>query len=169
MQVVPAGVAPAPGDIVQVAVVLDNPTDSPVAFRGLRFITPPRMTVATPPDLPSELSAGSSYVAVVDVTIAPGAGEADIGVVAEFAGAAGGTVRSATTNLAVTPATDAAAPEASFLVFPSVVLDGDSRRATLRVTNPTSATFEELRLDSVDSDDAFLVVAPLPRDPGLPG
>lgn len=107
-------------------------------------------------------------MAVVDVTIAPGAGKADVGVVAEFAGAAGGTVRSVTTNLAVTPATDAAAPEASFLVFPSVVLDGDSRRATLRVTNPTSATFEELRLDSVDSDDAFLVVAPSPATRDCP-
>ena len=166
VQVVPGSVAPAPGEVVQVAVVLDNATDTSVAVRGLRFITPPRVTVTEPADLPAELAAGSSYVAVVDVSTAPGAGEASVGIVAEIA-AASGTARSVSSTLTVSPGASTA-PEASFVVFPTGVLDGDSRRATLRVTNPTSATFEELRLEAVDGDDAFLVIAPSPATRDCP-
>lgn len=160
LQLVPGSVAPAPGEVVQVAVVLDNATDTALTVRGLRFLTPPRITVSAPTDLPAELAPGSSYVAVVQVSTSPGAGEASVGILAEVTDASG-TARSVSSSLTVSPGASTA-PEASFVVFPTGVLDGDSRRATLRVTNPTSATFQELQLAAVDGDDAFLVIAPSP-------
>jgi hypothetical protein len=158
VQVVPSAVSVVPGDVVQVAVVLDNPTDAPVSVQNIDVVVPPRVSVGAASGLPVSLAPGSSRVVTLDVSAEPGAGENSVGIIVEF-GDDGDTTRLATASLSVKPAAASAAPEASFLVFPAKLNDGDSRRATLRVTNPTAVTFTDLRLLAVDSDDAYLVVS----------
>lgn len=156
--VVPSSVSVVPGDVVQVAVVLDNPTDAPVSVQNMRVVAPPRVSIGAVSGLPVSLAPGSSRVVTLDVSAGPGVDENSVGIIAEFGGA-GDATRLATASLSVTPAAASAAPEASFLVFPAKLNDGDSRRATVRVTNPTAVTFTDLRLLAVDSDDAYLVVS----------
>lgn len=158
MQVVPSSVSVVPGDVVQVAVVLDNPTDVPVSVRSIRTMAPPRVSIGEAVGLPILLAAGSSRVVTLDVSSGPGASENTVGIIAEIGGS-GDTTRLVTASLSVKPAAASEAPEVSFLVFPAKLNDGDSRHATVRVTNPTAVTFTDLRLLAVDSDDAFLVVS----------
>jgi len=156
VQIVPTAVTLVPGDVAQVAVLLDNPTSAQVSVASVRVITPPRVTAGTVSGVPPTLAAGSSSLATFDVRAEPGFGENQVSIVVEFG--QGTSARQVVASLSVKPAAGAATPEASFVVFPSKLNDGDSRRATVRLTNPTGVTFTNLRLLAVDSDDAYLAM-----------
>ena len=154
VQVVPSAVTLAPGDVTHVALVLDNPTNAQVTVGNVRVLTPPHVTVGTVSGVPQTLAPGSSSIATFDVQVEPGFGENQVSIIAELG--EGTSARQVVTSLTVKPAAGPATPEASFVVFPSKLNDGDSRRATVRLTNPAGVTFTKLRLLAVDSDDAYL-------------
>lgn len=167
VQVVPSSISVVPGDVVQVAVVLDNPTDAPASVQDIRVVAPPRVSIGAVSGLPVLLAPRSSRVVTLDVGAGQGAEENSVGIIVEFGGN-GDTTRLAAASLSVKPAAASVALEAAFLVFPAKLNDGDSRRATVRVTNPTGVAFTDLRLLAVDSDDAYLVVSQSTATRGCP-
>jgi len=156
VQIVPSAVTLAPVDAVQVAVLLDNPTSAQVTVGNVRVITPPRVTASSVSGVPATLAPWSSSLATFEVRAEPGFGENQLSIFVEFG--QGTSARQVVASLSVKPAAGAVTPEVSFVVFPSKLNDGDGRRATVRLTNPTGVTFANLRLLAVDSDDAYLAM-----------
>ncbi|MDN4646220.1 COG1470 family protein [Arthrobacter sp. PsM3] len=156
VQIVPSSVTLAPGDVVKVAVVLNNPTDATVTVDDVNVAVPPRMTASTVSGLPWTLAPGSSQLINLDVSADPGMGENSVSIVVKFN--QGTSARRVVASLSVKPAAGDAMPEATFVVFPSKLGDGDGRHATVRLTNPTAMKFTNLRLLAVDSDDADLAM-----------
>lgn len=164
--VIPGAVTLLTDESARVEVVINNPTPVAVVATSLDPVAPPRVTASAADDsFPATIAPHSSLIVPLDVVAHTELSEAQVGVIVTYrASAEGSPTRSVTTPLTVS-ATSTAAPALTFLVVPDALNDGEQRRATVLIDNPSARAFTELSLTALDGDDVFIE---MPGDPVEP-